>query len=97
MDAHVLFLNGELEGRSFAVSEETTVGRIKTNAIVVPGDDLISSHHCILYCRDNRAWVKDLDSTNGTEVNGQLTELADLHDGDEILIGNTRMVLRMTE
>ncbi|MPZ95129.1 MAG: DUF2662 domain-containing protein [Propionibacteriales bacterium] len=38
--------------------------------------------------------IYDLGSTNGTKVDGRRVQQAELHDGSEVQIGNTTMVLR---
>jgi pSer/pThr/pTyr-binding forkhead associated (FHA) protein len=38
--------------------------------------------------------IHDLGSTNGIVVNGQRVDYAALHDGSQILLGNTLLVLR---
>ena len=52
-----------------------------------------SCEHARLYLRDNKCFVKDLGSTNGTFVNGQrIEENTSLHDGDVIVFGKDRRV-----
>jgi hypothetical protein len=72
------------------------IGRNASNDLVIDGDDTISGTHAELR-RGSSAWlIEDLGSTNGTHVNGEriVTKRA-LHDGDEILVGRTR--LRMVD
>ncbi|HZC25992.1 MAG TPA: FHA domain-containing protein, partial [Actinopolymorphaceae bacterium] len=38
--------------------------------------------------------IHDLGSTNGIVVNGQRVDYAPLHDGSQVLLGNTLLVLR---
>ena len=37
-------------------------------------------------------WIVDLDSTNGTELNGRRVDRAKLADGDKITLGGTDLV-----
>jgi pSer/pThr/pTyr-binding forkhead associated (FHA) protein len=51
-------------------------------------DDMrISRRHCTFTLRDGRVWVKDLDSHNGTRINGErLNGAAPLAEGDMLQI-----------
>lgn len=46
------------------------IGRHKDCDLKV-GSPQVSVHHCAILLRDGRAWIRDLDSTNGTRVNGE--------------------------
>lgn len=76
-----------------APQQPVTIGRHASNQIVV-GDSQASRYHCVVE-RAPEGWrVRDLDSSNGTRVNGQLIKSALLLGGDMITIGKTsiRMV-----
>jgi general secretion pathway protein A len=52
----------------------------------------LSRHHAVI-SREGEAWMlRDLDSTNGTRVNGAFVECWQLADGDEIAVGKHRLV-----
>ena len=54
--------------------EKTTVGRVEDNAFQIP-DASVSSHHCEIIQQGNDILVRDLNSTNGSFINGeQITE-----------------------
>ena len=54
--------------------EKTTVGRVEDNAFQIP-DASVSSHHCEIIQQGNDILVRDLNSTNGSYINGeQITE-----------------------
>jgi len=66
--------------------EAITIGRMKGNTIAL--DDVsVSLSHAKLTLRDGGYFLKDLNSTNGTMVNGQSVTEAHLHDGDHIKFG----------
>jgi pSer/pThr/pTyr-binding forkhead associated (FHA) protein len=67
---------------------ETVIGRDAANAAVVD-DRQASRHHARVICRDNDFWIEDLNSTNGTRVNGIRVEKQKLADNDQIGIGDT--------
>jgi hypothetical protein len=53
-------------------------------------DDAVSRRHAWIFRRDDRFYLRDLDSTNGTEVNGRRLEpeeFVPLYSGDEIRLG----------
>jgi hypothetical protein len=78
-----------IEGRGAPLS----VGKSPGNDIVVDGDDAVSRLHARLE-RLGTAWcITDLGSRNGTIVNGELITSRKLYDGDEIILGRTRLVL----
>jgi Nif-specific regulatory protein len=68
---------------------ESTLGRDPTNAVAVV-DPSVSRKHCLLrQGEDGRFQVKDLDSRNGTLVNGLAVKDQWLHHGDEIATGDS--------
>jgi len=73
-------------------SERVTVGRSPDNDLVLD-DSAVSRHHAILERIGSGWFVRDLNSSNGTDINGQrlIGERA-LHNGDELLLGRTRLV-----
>ena len=82
-------------GEVFHICEgRNTVGRKGTCDIVIKGDGEISSDHLqILYRKVENAFrLKDLDSSNGTFINGEFKTEAVLKSGDIITIGTTRLI-----
>ena len=67
-----------------------TIGR-GTDADVVIADPLVSRRHARLGPRGGRLVVVDLESTNGTRVNGDIVREAVVGPGDEIDLGSTRL------
>ncbi len=66
-------VGGNIPGESYEaeVVDRAVMGRSKARCrIVIPGDDEISGRHCELIHENGRVYVCDLDSTNGTYVNG---------------------------
>lgn len=66
---------------------ETTIGRDAGNDLVLDSP-VVSRRQATLQLRDGAYWLRDLDSTNGTAVNGQLISETALRDGDIIRIGD---------
>jgi len=68
---------------------ESTLGRDPTNAVAV-ADASVSRRHCLLRQEeDGRFQIRDLDSRNGTLVNGLAVKEQWLRHGDEIATGDS--------
>ncbi|MGH3043018.1 MAG: FHA domain-containing protein [Gaiellaceae bacterium] len=71
----------------------TTIGRSDDNVLVLDGDDYASGHHARVESGLDGTWVVDLDSTNGTYVNGERIEgRRRLHEGDLLQVGDTELI-----
>lgn len=68
---------------------KTVVGRAASADLPCPQDPAISSHHFAIEIQDNQCLIRDLNSRNGTAVNGQQILIAPLRHGDRILAGKT--------
>ena len=66
--------------------EFTYVGRISGNDIVLP-DSSVSSRHCVFVLSGQDIILRDLNSSNGTFVNGEQISEAILQLGDMIQCG----------
>ncbi|MCX7832545.1 MAG: FHA domain-containing protein [Actinobacteria bacterium] len=58
-------------------------------------DESISSKHCLITQRKGRFLIKDLNSKNGTFVNGQPILESELKDGDLLTIGNKKFIFKV--
>lgn len=64
----------------------TTLGRRAQNDVVI--DNLmVSGAHAVVHSTPRGIWLEDLDSTNGTQLNGKPVQRALLQHGDRIEIG----------
>ena len=68
----------------------TTLGRTTDNSVSFASDSNVSRYHAEIEWRDGDFWLIDLDSSNGTTLNGASVK-ADkkLADGDRIALGGT--------
>ena len=88
-------LTGEQPEQTFRIlpAGVRTVGRA-TGADFIVDAALVSRVHCRLTALpDGQLEVRDLESTNGTFVNGQRIEAARLSDGDRLQIGRLELVV----
>ncbi len=69
-----------------------TVGRGPRSDFVV-SDTLMSRIHCRLVASEGELVVEDLDSTNGTFVNGTRVEAVALQEGDRLRIGRSEFTV----
>ncbi|MGD2101376.1 MAG: FHA domain-containing protein [Acidimicrobiia bacterium] len=74
-------------GMSFVLREgNTTVGRHPESDIFL-NDVTVSRHHCRFVTTQETLTVEDSGSTNGTYVNDERVDSAQLAAGDEVLVG----------
>ncbi len=78
---------GPRTGMTFLLKPgNTTVGRHPDSDIFLD-DVTVSRHHCRFVLSDDELVVADSGSTNGTYVNDQRVDRAELRAGDEVLVG----------
>jgi transcriptional regulator with GAF, ATPase, and Fis domain len=93
----LLVLSGPLKDSIIPLSEgEITIGREASNGIAIV-DPSVSRKHCELSAQEGRFRVRDLDSRNGTLVNGAAIEQRDLQHGDEIAAGDSSFLFLLED
>jgi len=93
--AQLLVTNGPGQGDAVPLTGEIIVGRAPDATLDIV-DDFASGHHARFYS-DNESWiVADLQSTNGTVINGlRIGRPTRVGNGDMVRIGRT--LLRVEE
>jgi pSer/pThr/pTyr-binding forkhead associated (FHA) protein len=82
-------LDGADRGRAFAaLSTPVTIGREEGNSVQL-NDERVSRYHLKIQEDQNQFVLTDLDSTNGTKVNGEDAQLRVLRFGDIISVGRS--------
>ena len=85
----------ERRGETFYLASELVVGRSEECAICFAEDTFLSSVHTRLFPSGDEVWVEDLNSTNGTFVNGQRVSAAkQIRRGDRVQSGHTVLELQ---
>jgi len=88
-NAKLVGLSGPLKGTTFLLPQgEICIGRDASNQLWV-GDPALSRRHCAVYQREGRFIIRDLDSHNGTLLNGTKIREQELHHRDQISIGDS--------
>lgn len=88
----IRYPNGEAS--RFDLSEKiTTIGRTPANTLQLL-DNLASRKHCMIKREPSGFLLRDLESGNGTVVNGARVKETGLSDGDRIQIGKTILTFR---
>jgi pSer/pThr/pTyr-binding forkhead associated (FHA) protein len=89
--AKLVILNQGMTGRSFDLNvERTTVGRVEDNAFQI-ADPSVSSHHAEIVLRGTDIVIKDLNSTNGTFINGEKISETVLQPGQTLRFGQVEL------
>jgi Nif-specific regulatory protein len=86
-----------LKDATIPLSEgEVTIGREASNGIAIT-DPSVSRKHCLVTGQDGRFLVRDLNSRNGTLVNGAGIEEQWLQHGDEIATGDSSFLFLLQD
>ena len=80
----------------FPLAAKTTLGRHPNNTLRLV-DREVSKEHCSIERVGNTYLLRDLNSSNGTFVNGRKIRELRLRDGDEISLGNSRLIFHSGE
>jgi pSer/pThr/pTyr-binding forkhead associated (FHA) protein len=91
--ARLVVLTEGFTGRTYELKvDRTTVGRVEDNAFQI-AEPSVSSHHCEILLRGDQVIVKDLESTNGTYINGQKVTESPLQSGQILRLGQLELRL----
>lgn len=97
MRPRLLALSGPLKDSTIPLAEgEVSIGRDASNGIAVI-DPSVSRKHCALLGRDGKFQVRDLESRNGTLVNGLIVQEQWLQHGDEIAAGDSSFLFLLED
>src|SRR5579862_5375098 len=87
----LVITNGVQQGRAFPLKPGVNrIGRSSDNHFQIP-DPSISNSHCEILLSDRGTLVRDLNSTNGTFINGEQVSEADLQAGQILQLGEIQM------
>ena len=83
----VLSLDGQLLAEYNMSRERYTIGRLPDNDIRID-NPAVSGHHALIINILNDSFLEDLNSTNGTYVNGKIVKKHALQHGDVVTVGH---------
>jgi pSer/pThr/pTyr-binding forkhead associated (FHA) protein len=83
----VLSLDGQVLAEYNMSKERYTLGRLPDNDIRID-NPAVSGHHALVINILNDSFLEDLNSTNGTYVNGKIIKKHALQNGDTITVGH---------
>jgi pSer/pThr/pTyr-binding forkhead associated (FHA) protein len=86
----ILSLDGQVLAEYNMNKERYTVGRLPDNDIRID-NPAVSGHHSLIINILNDSFLEDLNSTNGTYVNGKLIKKHALQHGDVITAGHHQL------
>lgn len=91
--AKLVVLSAGMTGRAHELkAEKTTIGRVEDNSFQI-AEPSVSSHHCEVLLRGNDVIVRDLNSTNGTFINGEKVSESPLKPGQILRLGQIEIRL----
>src|SRR5499427_4719166 len=91
--AKLVLLSAGMTGRTHELKvDKTTIGRVEDNTFQI-AEPSVSSHHCEILMRGSDVVVKDLESTNGTFINGEKVSESVLKPGQVLRLGQIEMRL----
>lgn len=91
--AKLVVLSEGFAGRTHELKgEKITIGRLEDNTFQIP-EPSVSSHHCEILIRGKDIVVRDLQSTNGTFINGEPVTEAVLKPGQILRLGAVELRL----
>ena len=76
------------------INDVTVLGRSAQVDISIPSDGNCSRKHCQIRKWAGKFMLEDLESHNGTFVNGEKVKTHELSDGDLISIGDTTVLFK---
>ena len=98
MQVNLKVTAGPYKGRIFSFAQHDTflIGRNPEAHLCLPDDRYFSRNHCLLEMNPPHSFLRDLNSTNGTFLNGHRVKDAYLNNGDRIQCGETILVVEVT-
>lgn len=89
--AKLQVLSGSSAGQSYELKvDTTTVGRVEDNAFQI-ADPSVSSHHCEILLKGTDVVIRDLNSTNGSFINGEKITESVLKPGQTLRLGQIEL------
>lgn len=88
----IQFLNGPLKGQHIKIQDQDILGRSKSCKIHVPHNS-VSKKHCRFYLQDGQLYIEDLNSSNGSFLNGKKITNTQIHNGAQLNLHDLQAVI----
>lgn len=85
----LVVLYGKNLGKRYHLGTGALIAGRSDSSDIVIDQESVSRHHIRLATQEGHTKVSDLDSTNGTFINNERVHERELHDGDQVRIGET--------
>lgn len=97
VNPRLLVVSGPLKESIFPLSGAAIpIGRDSSNKLAI-SDPALSRRHCLIYREENEYKIRDLESRNGTFVNGTAIRDVPLQHGDQISVGDSVFILLLRD
>ena len=91
--AKLVVLSAGMTGRTQELKvDKTTIGRVEDNTFQI-AEPSVSSHHCEVLLRGSEVLIRDLNSTNGTFINGEKVTERVIKPGQILRLGQVELRL----
>ena len=88
-------LDGADRGRVFShLPTPVTIGREEGNTVQL-NDERVSRYHLKIQEDQDKVVLTDLESTNGTKVNGNVVQIRRLRHGDRVAVGRSLLLFEI--
>jgi len=91
LQASVVIVEGYAPGMEYPLTKAYSVIGRDADVEVPLKDAMVSRRHVAIVYHDGEFMLKDLESTNGTQMKGALIQQATLHHRDKFQIGDTTL------
>ena len=103
MSAHLeYFENGKLTRIPIDGRNGTVIGRLETQVDFAVKSPRVGKVHAKFFCQDGQCFVMDINSKNGTYINGSRARIESnvpypVHDNDRVMLADSEFTIRCTE
>src|ERR1700694_920247 len=95
--ARLVAVNGPLSGQTFYLDEPVvSIGRLGSNDVCLE-DPFVSRNHCVIRNEGDEYLIEDLNSANGTYLNGERVNTGSLKEGCLIAVGASRFLFKLQD
>lgn len=93
--ARLVAVNGPLTGETLYLDEPVvSVGRLGSNEVCLE-DPFVSRHHCVVRNEGDGYLIEDLNSANGTYLNGERVNKGLLKEGCLVQVGVSQFIFKL--